>query len=185
MSSINCNYIVKTLYMEVKRIFDLLDHYTENYPNQEVALSCKREGKWINYSIKDYVERANYVSSALLKLGVKKEDKIAIISSNRPEYNILDMGIMQIGAITVPIYPTISESDYNYILNHAEVKYVFSEGEELLRKIEHILPTVPSLKGIYTFVDRGRHHYLSQLLEMGKENLDLEKLAEIKSSITP
>lgn len=185
MSSINCNYIVKTLYMEVKRIFDLLDHYTENYPNQEVALSCKREGKWINYSIKDYVEKANYVSSALLKLGVKKEDKIAIISSNRPEYNILDMGIMQIGAITVPIYPTISESDYNYILNHAEVKYVFSEGEELLRKIEHILPTVPSLKGIYTFVDRGRHHYLSQLLEMGKENLDLKKLEEIKSSITP
>ncbi|MEE0991320.1 MAG: long-chain fatty acid--CoA ligase [Paludibacteraceae bacterium] len=171
--------------MKVTRLFDLLDHYKETFPDKEVALSCKREGKWINYSVNQYVEQANYVSSALLKLGVKKDDKIAIISSNRPEYNILDMGIMQIGAITVPIYPTISEADYNYILNHAEVKYVFSEGEELLRKIEHILPTVPTLKGIYTFVDRGRHHYLSQLLEEGKKNLDLEALAKIKSEVTP
>ena len=171
--------------MKVTRLFDLLDHYKETFPDKEVALSCKREGKWINYSVNQYVEQANYVSSALLKLGVKKDDKIAIISSNRPEYNILDMGIMQIGAITVPIYPTISEADYNYILNHAEVKYVFSEGEELLRKIEHILPTVPTLKGIYTFVDRGRHHYLSQLLEDGKKNLDLEALAKIKSEVTP
>ncbi len=170
--------------MEITRIFDLLGHYKENFPNQEVALSCKREGKWINYSINEYVEKANLVSAGLLKLGVKKDDKIAIISSNRPEYNILDMGIMQIGAITVPIYPTISESDYNYILNHAEVKYVFAEGEELLRKIEHILPTVPSLKGIYTFIDRGRHHYLSQLFELGKENLDLAKIEEAKSKVT-
>lgn len=173
------------MYMKITRLFDLLENYKEQYPNQEIALSCKRNGQWINYSVSDYVEQANYVSSALLKLGVKKDDKIAIISSNRPEYNILDMGIMQIGAITVPIYPTISEADYNYILNHAEVKYVFSEGEELLRKIEHILPTVPSLKGIYTFVDRGRHNYLSQLIDLGKENLDLDKINKIKSTITP
>ena len=123
--------------MEMTRLFDLLGHYKENFPNKEVALSFKREGKWINYSIDEYIEKANLVSAALLKLGVKKDEKIAIISSNRPEYNILDMGIMQIGAVTVPIYPTISEADYNYILNHAEVKYVFTEGEELLRKIEH------------------------------------------------
>lgn len=171
--------------MEMTRLFDLLGHYKENFPNKEVALSFKREGKWIDYSIDEYIEKANLVSAALLKLGVKKDEKIAIISSNRPEYNILDMGIMQIGAVTVPIYPTISEADYNYILNHAEVKYVFTEGEELLRKIEHILPTVPSLKGIYTFVDRGRHQYLSQLLDLGRENLDLAKIEETKASVKP
>ena len=171
--------------MEMTRLFDLLGYYKETFPNQEVALSFKREGKWINYSIDEYIEKANLVSAALLKLGVKKDEKIAIISSNRPEYNILDMGIMQIGAVTVPIYPTISEADYNYILNHAEVKYVFTEGEELLRKIEHILPTVPSLKGIYTFVDRGRHQYLSQLLDLGKENLDIEEIEKVKATVTP
>ena len=171
--------------MEMTRLFDLLGYYKENFPNKEVALSFKREGKWIDYSIDEYIEKANLVSAALLKLGVKKDEKIAIISSNRPEYNILDMGIMQIGAVTVPIYPTISEADYNYILNHAEVKYVFTEGEELLRKIEHILPTVPSLKGIYTFVDRGRHQYLSQLLDLGRENLDLAKIEETKAAVKP
>jgi long-chain acyl-CoA synthetase len=171
--------------MKITRLFDLLPNYKEVNPNQPTALACKRQGKWIHYSIDDYIEQVNYVSAGLLSLGVKKDDKIAIISSNRPEYNILDMGIMQIGAVPVPIYPTISESDYKYILNHAEITYVFAEGEELLRKIEHILPEVPSLKGIYTFVDRGRHHYLSQLLEEGKANLDLEKIEAIKATIKP
>ncbi len=169
--------------MKITRLFDLLPNYKEVNPNQPIALACKRQGKWIHYSIDDYIEQVNYVSAGLLSLGVKKDDKIAIISSNRPEYNILDMGIMQIGAVPVPIYPTISESDYQYILNHAEITYVFAEGEELLRKIEHILPEVPSLKGIYTFIDRGRHHYLSQLLEAGKANLDLEKIEAIKATV--
>ena len=161
--------------MEVTRIFDLLPHYKEIKPDQKVALAIKRNGEWIKYSIDDYIEKVNLVSSGLLSIGVKKGDKIAIISSNRPEFNFLDMGIMQIGAIPVPIYPTISESDYNYILNHAEITYVFSEGEELLRKIENVLPEVKTLKGIYTFVDRGRHKYFAQLLEDGEKNLDLQK----------
>lgn len=171
--------------MEVTRLFDLLPHYKEIKPDQPIALSCKRNGKWLHYGIDRYIEEVNWVSAGLLALGVKKEDKIAIISSNRPEYNILDMGIMQIGAIPVPIYPTISESDYQYILNHAEITYVFAEGEELLRKIEHILPEVPSLKGIYTFIDRGRHNYLSQLYDLGKNNLDLKKIETVKASIQP
>src|SRR5574344_2341661 len=85
--------------MEVTRLFDLLSHYKEIKPNQDVALAYKRNGEWKKYSLDDYINQANYVSAGLLKLGVKKGDKIAIISSNRPEYNILDMGIMQIGAI--------------------------------------------------------------------------------------
>ena len=116
--------------MKITRLFDLLPNYKEVNPNQPTALACKRQGKWIHYSIDDYIEQVNYVSAGLLSLGVKKDDKIAIISSNRPEYNILDMGIMQIGAVPVPIYPTISESDYQYILNHAEITYVFAEGEK-------------------------------------------------------
>jgi len=171
--------------MEVTRLFDLLSHYKEIKPNQDVALAYKRNGEWKKYSLDDYINQANYVSAGLLKLGVKKGDKIAIISSNRPEYNILDMGIMQIGAIPVPIYPTISASDYNYILNHAEIKYVFSEGEDLLRKIESILPTVPTLKGIYTFIDRGRHQYFAQLIDLGKSNLNLEQIEMIKGTILP
>ena len=171
--------------MEITRLFDLLPHYKEVKGGDHVALSCKRKGQWEGYTVDRYIEEVNWVSAGLLALGVKKDDKIAIISSNRPEYNILDMGIMQIGAVPVPIYPTISESDYQYILNHAEITDVFAEGEELLRKIEHILPEVPSLKGIYTFIDRGRHNYLSQLYELGQKNLDLEKIEAIKATVKP
>ena len=171
--------------MEITRLFDLLPYYKTQKLGDHIALSCKRNGKWEGYSVDRYIEEVNWVSAGLLALGVQKDDKIAIISSNRPEYNILDMGIMQVGAVPVPIYPTISESDYQYILNHAEIKYVFAEGEELLRKIEHILPEVPSLKGIYTFIDRGRHNYLSQLYELGKQNLDLEKIEAIKATVKP
>lgn len=171
--------------MEATRLFDILDRYKEINPNQKVALSCKREGQWINYSLDDYITKTNYISAGLLSIGVKKGDRIAIISSSRPEYNMIDMGIMQIGAITVPIYPTISEADYNHILNHAEISYVFSEGEELLRKIESILPTVPSIKGIYTFKDRGRHKYLAELLELGEAQYESKKaeIEKIKASI--
>lgn len=153
-------------------------------PQQEVALAGKKEGIWHKYSIQEYIEQTNLISAGLLKLGVKKGDTIAMISSNRPEYNIVDMATMQIGAILVPIYPTISESDYRYILNNAEITYIFLEGEELLRKIEKIIPELPSFKGIYTFINRGRFNYFEQLLNLGKENLDLTKINAIKKEIT-
>ncbi len=172
--------------MEVTRLFDILDRYKEIKPTQQVALAHKRDGEWHKYSIEQYIETTNLISAGLLEIGVKRGDKIAIISTSRSEYNMIDMGIMQIGAIPVPIYPTISESDYNYILNHAEITYVFSEGEELLRKIESILPTVPTIKGIYTFKDRGRHKYLAELVALGKTCIEkrLPEIAKIKSTVT-
>ena len=118
-----------------------------------------------------------------MSLNIVSGDKIAIISSNRPEWNIIDMGVLQIGAIPVPIYPTISESDYNHILNHAEVKIVFVEGEELLRKIEHILPEIPTIKEIFTFKDRNRFSHLQQLIDIGKDNHNPALLNELKMKI--
>lgn len=171
--------------MEVTRLFDILERYKEIYPEQQKALSFKRDGEWHSYSLDEYVTTTDYISAGLLEIGVKPGDKIAIISSSRPEYNMIDMGIMQIGAIPVPIYPTISVDDYKYILNHAEIVYVFSEGEELLRKIESILPTVPTIKGIYTFKDRGRHKYLAELTELGQKSLDKHRgeIEKLKSSV--
>lgn len=171
--------------MEITRVFDILENYKIIKPNQPIALAHKKEGNWIKYSIDEYIYQTNLISAGLLYNGVKKGDTIAIISSNRSEYNIVDMAAMQIGAIPVPIYPTISESDYRYILNHAEITFIFLEGEELLRKIEHIVPEIPTLKGIYTFVNRGRFHYFEQLINLGKENLEIDKINAIKATITP
>ena len=169
--------------MEINRIFDLLPHYKENYSWKKDAIAGKINGKWLQYSIDDYIENVNNISYGLLSLNIVSGDKIAIISSNRPEWNIIDMGVLQIGAIPVPIYPTISESDYNHILNHAEVKIVFVEGEELLRKIEHILPEIPTIKEIFTFKDRNRFSHLQQLIEKGKDNHNPALLNELKMKI--
>ena len=107
---------------EVKRLFDFPYYQLENYP-QEGALVSKVNGQWIKTSTQQYIDQANAISRGLIKLGVKANDKVALISmTNRTQWNICDIGILQIGAQDVPIYPTISEQDYEYVLNHSESK---------------------------------------------------------------
>ncbi|MEZ5198974.1 MAG: AMP-binding protein [Bacteroidales bacterium] len=170
--------------MEVTRIFDLLPRYKNEFKPKDDALAGKEDGKWVKYSIEQYIEIANFISYAFIKLGVKKGDKIATITQNRPEWNFLDSGILQVGAVHVPIYPTISESDYKYILSHAEVKYVFVSGKELLQKIEHILPEIPSIQGIYTFNPIDNVSHLNDLVNFGKENKAEAELEKKKALIT-
>lgn len=168
---------------EVTRIFDLLPHYASNYKPKDDVLAGKENGKWIKYSIAEYIETANLISYGLIALGVGKGDKVATIAYNRPEWNFVDMGVLQIGAIHVPIYPTISESDYNYILDHAGVKFLFISGKDIYRKIEHILPVVSTLKGVYSFSETENVQNLNDLLDLGRQNPCPERVAEIKASI--
>lgn len=170
--------------MKVTRIFDLLDNYLEKYPQQEAALAYKRGGQWRKYSIQEYVELTNYMSYGMMQLGIKSGDNVGIVSGNRPQWNMLDMAIMQIGAISIPIYPTISQEDYRYILNHAEMKMIFIEGKDLRRKLEPVLPDVKTLKAIYVFDETdGEYKFLDQLIEVGKEHPQPEKLTELKKAI--
>ena len=169
--------------MEIKRIFDILTYYREMYDCEKTMLAGKIDGKWNEYNIHEYIQYANNISYGLLAMGIKKGDKVAIISSNRPEWNFVDMALMQIGVIPIPMFPSISESDYIYIFNHSEVSIVFSEGEELLNKIEHILPQIPSIKHVFTFVNRQGFQYLEQLAQFGSKNANKKLLDEIKTSI--
>ncbi|MEI7505160.1 MAG: AMP-binding protein, partial [Paludibacter sp.] len=172
--------------MEVTRLFDLLDNYLVKYPTQDAALACKREGVWQKFSIQEYVELTNYMSYGMMHLGIVPGDKVAIVSGNRPEWNMLDFAAMQIGAISVPIYPTISQDDYRHILNHTEMKMIFIEGKELRKKLQPILPEILSLKEIFTFVDQeSEYKFLDQLVELGKLNPQPEKLANLKAAIQP
>ena len=100
--------------MEVTRLFDILDNYLKKFPKED-ALAGKENGVWIKYSTEAYVQNVNDLSYGLMQLGIKKGDKIATITPNRPEWNFLDMAILQLGAVHVPIYPAISESDYEHI----------------------------------------------------------------------
>ena len=158
----------------------------KKYPEQDTALAKKENGEWRRYSIQEYVNTTNIISFALIKIGIKKNDKDAIISSNRPEWNILDMAIQKVGAITVPIYPTISKDDYKIIINNCEAKLAIIEGLSVLSKIEEIRPEIPSIEHIYTFVKRSEQYPIwDDLISLGKENVDFEELERRESSILP
>ena len=169
--------------MKVTRIFDILERYQALYPEQQVALAGKPDKDWRKYSLQEYIDHVNLLSYGMIELGIAPNDKVAIIANNRPEWNMLDMAIMQIGAITVPIYPTITEADYLYILNHCEAKMVILEGAEVMGKIEHIMPKTTDLKHVYTFIDREKFPYFQQLLDLGKSKPHPEELAKRKSQV--
>jgi long-chain acyl-CoA synthetase len=170
--------------MEITRLFDLLGNYLEKYPNQKAALACKREGVWRKFSIQEYVELTNNISYGMLKMGIKPGDKVGIVSSNRPEWNMIDFAIMQIGAISIPIYPTISQDDYRHILNHAEMKMIFIEGKELGKKLKPIFLETKTLKHVFTFNEQDEEYqYLDQLIGSGIKYPQPEKLKELKSNI--
>ena len=164
-------------------MFDLLQNYEESYPEQKVALAGKRNGQWVKYSIQDYIQHVNLLSYALIELGIEKGDKVAIILTNRPEWNFLDMAISQIGAVDVPIYPTISESDYRYILSDCDAKMVIIDGLSVMNKVSNILPDAPNVKLVYTMVDREKYPYFDQLLQLGKDHPHVEELERRKAAV--
>ncbi|MEO5571013.1 MAG: long-chain fatty acid--CoA ligase [Bacteroidia bacterium] len=170
--------------MQVTRLFDLLPNQLEKFPKPD-ALSCKVNGQWIKYSTEQFKEYADNFSYGLLASGLNKGDKIAIIANNRPEWNFVDMGALQTGIIGAPVYPTISETDLKYILNHAEVKMVFVSTAELYQKVNSIAKEIPSIKAVYTFNEVSDAKNWNEVLELGKNNPAAKKLEEIKKSILP
>ena len=169
----------------ITRLFDFPYHQLDNY-NLPDALVTKQNGQWIKTSTKEYLEKANAISRALLRMGIQKNDKIAIISSNnRTEWHIMDVGVLQTGAQTVPIYPTISETDYEYILNHSEAMYCFVSDEEVLGKLNQIKANVPNLKEVYCFNQIAGCENWSQLLELGKDESNQDVVEDRKNNVKP
>ena len=117
------------------RIFDIMTVYASKWPDQKVALAKKTDGEWKTYSPAEYQNLANKASYAFMESGIEPGDKVVLLSDNRPEWNILDMAVMQIGAITVPIDPTVSPEDFQYILKHSDAKMVVSEKHTTFEKL--------------------------------------------------
>ncbi len=169
----------------ITRLFDF-PYYQLEKNNLPDALVTKYNGEWIKTSTQEYIDKSNAISRALISMGVQKNDKIAIISStNRTEWNIMDIGALQTGAQTVPIYPTISEQDYEYILNHSEAKYCFVSDLEVLRKLNQIKANVPSLIGVYTFDEISSEKNWKDLLTAGKDTSTQNLVEERKEAVKP
>lgn len=168
----------------VTRLFDFPYYQLEKY-NLSDALVTKQNGQWIKTSTQEYIDKANAMSRGLLRIGVMKNDKIAIISSNnRTEWNITDIGALQTGAQTVPIYPTISADEYAYVLNHSESKYCFISDEDVFQKIASIKHTVPSLQEIYSFNDIPGCKSWKEVLELGADTSNQDVVEDRKNNIT-
>lgn len=172
----------------IKRLFDCLEHQLQHFPKNDM-LAAKENGEWTTYSTEKVVETVNKFSAGLLELGVsardvtpESSDKIAIISNNRPEWIFTDLAIQQIGAILVPVYPTTSPLELEFILNDAAVQYLFVSNAELLEKAKAVAAKVPSIKAIYTFDKiEGAKHW-SEVTALANDTL-LQKVKEIKATI--
>ena len=167
------------------RIFDFLSYQLKQRPLDR-ALNTKYNGEWKSTSTAEYASSADLMSAAFLNLKIKPQDKIAMISSNnRSEWCIVDVGILQAGAVNVPIYPTISQNDYEYILNHSESKYCFVSDQEVYDKVMAIKKNVKNLIEIYSFDDIPGCKNWTELLTLGENNLNEELLNKTKDAVKP
>ena len=170
---------------EITRLFDFPYYQLEKF-NLKKSLVTKYNGEWVATSTQEYIDKANAISRALLRLGVKPNDKIALISmANRTEWNIMDIGILQIGAQNVPIYPTISEEDYAYVLNHSEAKYVFVSCTEVFDKVNAVKANTPHLKDVYSFDVLENCKNWSEILELGTDTANQNEVEKLKDKVKP
>lgn len=166
-----------------ERLFDVPHYQLANNPLPD-AIATKVNGEWIKISTQEYVDMANQISSALIEKGIQAGDKIALISANnRYEWNIMDIGILQTGAIDVPMYPTASEEDYEYIFNDASVKMCFVSNLELYEKVKRVQPKCPDLKEIYVFDDEAGIPNWKDVLKIGGENPHPEEIEKRKAAV--
>lgn len=170
--------------MEVKRLFDVLHYQKENHP-QQVALASVKNGNWWKVSTDELIDLSNKLSLGLLKLGIQKGDKVATVtSSNRVEWNICDQGIGQIGAINVPLYPTISKNDYKHILTHSESKICIVSDSGLYDRVKDLVDEIPNLQGVYTFDQiEGAKNY-EEIIKAG-EGGNVADIKAISDTIHP
>ncbi len=169
---------------EVKRSFDLLKLYESSYHNKKVALGGKNGNSWYTYSPSEYIEHTNNISFGLLSLGIKPNDKVATITVNRPEWNFFDLGIAQIGAVHVPIYPTISIDDYRYILTHSEARIVIVGDKKLYENVSSLVNEIDTLEKIYSFDEIDGVANWRSIIEDGVAYENKDSLEIIKKSIS-
>lgn len=167
--------------MEIRRLHDILAEQLQN-PRPD-AIAAKQKGQWRTYSTQEVAQIADTVSRAFLKLGLKKGDRIALVANNRPEWNFIDLGAIQIGLILVPMYANSIAKDYEYIINHSESRILFCAGGDIWQKVKSILPQCPSLEKVYVFDPEADATSWEEFLKLGKE--DSTDLTPYKAAVQP
>ncbi len=167
------------------RVFDLLDKYKDTYIAKDV-LAVKRNKRWEYFSNEDYIQLSHYFAYGLMALGYQKGDKIATISNNRPEWNFTDMGMSMLGVVHVPIYPSISPQEYEFILSHSDAKMLIVSDKAVYKRIKDIVPKVSNIEDVYAFnQDVEDVKKWDSIIALGKTKADeyKVKLEEIKATV--
>ncbi len=172
--------------MKIRRTFDLLDWLLENYEKNDI-LNGKRNGEWINFSINDYYKFSILLSYGFHHLGLRKGDKIATITNNRPEFNIMDMAMAMLGIIHVPIYPTLSSEDYKYIITHSDAKMLVIGNKTIYSKIKPAIPELDLEYGTYVLDKIEGQIELNEVLRLGifHRKALVETVNQIKAQVQP
>jgi len=155
--------------MIVKRTFDILEHCLKNYPRAD-AVAGKYDNQWIPFSTEQFARQSELLALGLIALGMKKGDRVATVSGNRPEWSFVDMALAMTGAVHVPVYPTISEEEYSYIFSHAETRYIFVSDDKLFKKLSPMIGQIPGLEQIFTFNQVTGATNIDFLYNLGKEH---------------
>ena len=170
--------------MKPTRLFDFADYQLEHHPQEECFL-YKEDNQWIKISTQEYINQAHKVSASLLALGIEKNDKIAVITTNNnPNWHILDTGLLQIGAQNVPLYATLSEKDYAYVLNHSDAKYCFVSDPDLYEKVKKVQGDT-QIKKIFSLQGFEADYSWNAFLEIGSTTDQFEKIARLKENVLP
>ena len=170
----------------VTRTFDILEQALAQFPRTD-ALGGKKDGKWYTFSTEEYNKKAHQFAMGLMALGLKRGDKVATVTTNRPEWNIADMGMAMAGIVHVPIYPTLGEDEYKYILKHAEVQILIAGDKKLYESLCPLANIMDGLKTVYTFEEIENTKNYEEILELGEQNKDqfADELETIKKAIAP
>lgn len=166
---------------QITRLFDIPYYQLERFPNDNMFVT-KTAGSWVSMSTATFLTKANEMSLALLALGIEKGERVALISTNRVEWNVMDIALQQIGAIVVPLYPTISSEDYKYIFNDAAMRYAFVGNSEILERLNAVKLEIPSLLTIFSFDQLPDATYYLDLIEAGK-SIDSSRVNELKANV--
>ena len=176
--------------MKPTRVFDCLAYQLENRPLED-AFAAKEGGKWKKYSSQQVNELVDSLCAGFLAMGIggkdmsiEGRDKVAILSKNRPEWLLIDIAIQKIGAVLIPVYPTVHVSDLEFVLNDAAVKMVFVNDEELFLKLQSVRANTPTVKDVYSFEHVSATKHWKELLEKTNED-NLQKVHAIAASIKP
>lgn len=165
------------------RLFDLVPRYIEKYGYKDCLFAGKVDKEWVKYSAQKFYDITNSISYGLLRIGVKKGDRIALIATNAPEWNMIDFAIQQVGAICIPIYPTVSHADYEYIFKHSEASIAFITNKNLYNKVSDIIASTPTIKETYLIKPAEGLKSLQELIDLGNEYQDIDDLEIAKSNV--